>query len=268
VVGYFTYQLAAANRAEAERAQAAASSLASANRNLQAAEDAVRRGERLAALGQLTAGLAHELRNPMGTIRASAEMLGKNIGADNPLAAELAGYIASEVDRANALVTRFLEFARPLKLRLAPADLNDLIDHALDLVERGQPAPHCAIHRNFAPDVPAVQVDAELLERVVVNLVRNAIEASPAGADVTVRTRLLDGHAEIAVLDRGSGIAPAVREQIFNPFFTTKPEGVGLGLAIVHKIVDEHGGRIAVESETSKGSVFQVLLPLAPAAPR
>src|SRR5512143_2220155 len=116
MVGFLTFHLVEANRTEARRAQSVAGELVQANRNLQAAEAAVRRSERLAALGQLTAGLAHELRNPMGTMKASAEMLAKQVGSRSPVVAELAGYICSEVDRTNSLITRFLEFARPLKL--------------------------------------------------------------------------------------------------------------------------------------------------------
>src|SRR5207253_5995206 len=119
VVGYLTHQLAESNRAAARKYQAAAEQLEEANRHLQEAEAAVRRSDRLAALGQLSAGLAHELRNPLGTIKASAEMLTKNVSAENEVAREVAGFISTEVDRTNTLVTRFLQFARPLKLKLA-----------------------------------------------------------------------------------------------------------------------------------------------------
>jgi signal transduction histidine kinase len=104
------------------------------------------------------------------------------------------------------------------------------------------------------------------MERVVFNLLLNAVEASPEGGAVTLKTRLVDGAAEIAVIDRGVGIDPAHRESIFNPFFTTKPDGVGMGLAIVSRIVAEHGGTMSVESEPGQGSVFRVLLPVDPSA--
>jgi len=118
-----------------------------------------------------------------------------------------------------------------------------------------------SVYKNYSPDIRPVEADGELIERVVYNLLLNAAQASPAGGVVTVKTRPLDGNIEISVIDRGSGIEPAQMENIFNPFFTTKPDGVGLGLAIVQKIVDEHGGRIAVESEPGRGSVFRVFLP-------
>jgi len=261
VVGYLTQRLAEANWTEARKAQAAAEQLAEANRSLQEAEAAVRRSERLAALGQLSAGLAHELRNPLGTIKASSEMLVKNIPKDNALAAELAGFISTEVDRTNSLVTRFLEFARPLELRLNQAELSELIDRAIAQLERNTPPYDLTVYRNYSPDVRPFPFDAELLERVIYNLLINAAQATPPGGAVTVKTRPVDGSVEISVIDRGAGIAPQDLESIFNPFFTTKKEGLGLGLAIVSRIVDLHGGKMAVESEPGKGSVFRVYLP-------
>ena len=153
VIGFLTQRLAEANRQEALRAQAVADQLAEANRNLQEAEAVARRSERLAALGQLSAGLAHELRNPLGTMRASAEMLRTSLPADNEVAAELAGFISSEVDRTNSLVTRFLDFARPLELRLEPAELSEVIDRAVAQLERDTPR-QVTVYKNYSPDVP------------------------------------------------------------------------------------------------------------------
>jgi two-component system, NtrC family, sensor histidine kinase HydH len=268
VVAYLTYQLARDNREQAARARATAAELVETNRRLLEAEASARRAERLAALGQLTAGLAHELRNPMGTIKASAEMLLDRLAptkTNDELSQELAGYISSEVDRANLLITRFLEFARPTQLRRAPTDLNHLADQAIEHLVRQQPGCAGAIHKNYDPSIPTIDADSELLERVVFNLLRNAFDASPQGAMVTVRTRAASGIVEIAVLDRGEGIPPEHREQIFNPFFTTKPTGVGLGLAISAKIIDEHSGAIEVDSEPGRGSAFRVQLPHSPA---
>jgi two-component system sensor histidine kinase HydH len=266
VVGYLTHELAQANRKEAERAQAAAEELARANRSLKEAEAQVRRAERLAALGQLTAGLAHELRNPMGTMKTSAELLARNVAAENAVAREMAGFIAEEVDRTNSLITRFLEFARPQRLKLEKSDVSVMLDSAVARFEREQASAGrtgVTVFRNYSPDVPPLAFDAELMERVMVNLLTNAAQASPKGSVVTVKTRMSrDGRAEIDVIDRGSGIDAKNLENIFNPFFTTKPDGVGFGLAIVAKIVDEHGGHIDVESTPGEGSVFRVQLPL------
>ena len=261
-VGYLTNTLAAATREQSRRFQSAAEQLAAANRSLSEAEAAMRRSERLAALGQLSAGLAHELRNPLGTIRASAEMLARSLTGENEVAREVAGFISTEVDRTNLLVTRFLEFARPLQLRIAPVDLTRVLDSAVEHLERSSPHYDVAVYKNYAPEIGQLPLDADLMERVFYNLLLNAAQATPAGGAITIKTRLAGDTAEIAVIDRGSGIAPKDMESIFNPFFTTKPEGVGLGLAIVAKIVDEHGGKMAVESEPGKGSVFHVHLPI------
>ncbi len=264
LVFYLTNQLAQAKREEAARYQKAAEELAIANENLKRAEAEVRRSERLAALGQLTAGLAHELRNPMGTMKTSAELLARNVPPENAIAREMAGYIQEEVDRTNSLITRFLDFARPQHLKMSIADLTATIDRAIDQFERDKSgnAASVTVFKNYSPDIPAINFDAQLLERVFYNLVMNAAQASPAGGVVTVKTRMVEGQVEIAVIDRGSGIEAKDRESIFNPFFTTKSEGVGLGLAIVSKIVDEHGGTITVESTPREGSVFRVFLPL------
>jgi two-component system, NtrC family, sensor histidine kinase HydH len=269
VVGFLTNQLAEANRNEARKSQAAAEKLAEANRHLEEAEAQVRRADRLAALGQLTGGLAHELRNPLGTLKTSAELLQRKVAGDNEIAREMAGYIGQEVDRINSLITRFLDFARPRHLRLQKTSLHAMLDTAIERFDREKSgtAASVTVFKNYSPDIPPVQIEPELMVHVITNLLSNAAQASPAGAVVTVKTRLADTaegqKAEIAVIDRGSGIDAKHLENIFNPFFTTKAEGVGLGLSIVSKIVDEHRGQITVESTPGEGSVFRVYLPVA-----
>jgi signal transduction histidine kinase len=262
MIGNLANILAEELRVQSEKHRRTAEQLAEANVQIRQAQEAVRRSDRLAALGQLSAGLAHELRNPLGTIKASSEMLSRSVAAENEIAREMAGFIHSEVDRANSLITRFLQFARPLQLQLDTADLTQTLDRAIGLVERETPA--ITIYRNYEIELPPFAFDAELLERVFYNLVLNAAQATAPGGTVTVKTRAVGGMAEVSVIDRGVGIEPQHLDSIFNPFFTTKPEGVGLGLAIVSKIVDEHGGKIAVESEPAKGSIFHVLLPMGP----
>jgi two-component system, NtrC family, sensor histidine kinase HydH len=262
IAGFLTYELLEANRVATRKAQLAAEQLAEANKHLQEAEAQVRRSERLAALGQLSAGLAHEIRNPLSTIKGSAEMLLKNVNTDGAVAHELAGFISTEVDRTNALVTRFLDFARPLALRLEKTEITEVIDEAVAQVEKHTPPLDVSIYKNYSPDISPFLFDRQLIERVLYNLLLNAAQASPPQGSVTVKTRQVGDTVEVGVIDRGSGIAPKDRESIFNPFFTTKSSGVGLGLAIVAKIVDEHGGQITVESEPGAGSVFRVFLPM------
>jgi two-component system, NtrC family, sensor histidine kinase HydH len=260
-VAYAVHELSAESQREARNYQVTAEQLAEANVHLREAEEAMRRTERLAALGQLTAGLAHELRNPMGTMKSSAELLAKRIPPGDEIGQELTGFIKTEVDRANSLITRFLQFARPFHLQRANVEIASVVDRAIVQVERHAPAFDVDFVRNYSPDVPALALDAELMEQVFVNLLMNAAQASPPRSLITVKTRAAEGMVEVAVIDRGKGIDARHRESIFNPFFTTRPDGVGLGLAIVQKIVDEHGGRMIVESEPGQGAVFRVHLP-------
>lgn len=254
------------NRRQALRYRELAETLTETNRRLEQAQEEARRSERLAALGQLSAGLAHELRNPLGVIKGSAEMLTKKLQPTDAVTSELAGYISSEVNRLNTIVSRFLDFARPSQLELRPQEITALLDAALKAVRDRWPGAKVEVERQYAADLPAVSVDAELCERVFTNLFLNAYEAMTEGGRlrVAVGTTNSDGRRgiEIDVEDTGPGIAPELREQIFNPFFTTKSGGVGLGLSIVSKIVDDHRGWIRVSSDPGKGACFRVFLPL------
>jgi len=246
--------------------------LAETNRRLEQAEAEARRSERLAALGQLSAGLAHELRNPLGVIKGSAEMLGKQVKSDNALATEMASNISLEVNRLNMLVSRFLDFARPSQLEKRPEDLTAIVDRALKAVHDRWPDAPVTVERQYAANLPPVPVDADLCEQVFTNLFSNAYEAAPAsGGKIRVAIRNLgtDGGQSgvlAEVEDNGPGIPPELREQIFNPFFTTKKSGVGLGLSIVSKIVDDHQGWIRVSSPAAagaqpQGALFRVFFP-------
>ncbi len=264
LLGLYTNRFAEDKRREARRYQATAEELAATNKRLQEAQAQMRRSERLAALGQLTAGLAHELRNPMGTMKSSAELLSRQVEKENEIAREMAGYISSEVDRTNAIIGRFLEFARPRSLQVETARIEPLLDHVIEQVnrEKKDSAATVTVEKDCAADVPALAFDAQLMERVFSNLIMNAAQASNPGGVVTVKTSRNGDGVEIAVIDHGTGIDPKNLESIFNPFFTTKSDGVGLGLAIVSKIVDDHGGKITVESVPGEGTTFRVRLPL------
>lgn len=260
--GFLAFNLTEGQRREARVSRETAKQLVEANLSLQKAEGAIRRGERLAALGQLTAGLAHEIRNPLSTIHSSAEILARAVPAENEIAQEMSANIRSEVDRANQIITKFLQFASPTELSAEAADLSTVIDRAIALVNRVRPPIPCTIYTNYLPDIPPVKVDFTLMERVFFNLLVNAAQASGDEAVITVRTKITGGFAEAAIIDKGIGIATEDLDNIFNPFFTRKSGGTGLGLSIVSRIVDLHGGKILVESEPGSGSTFRVLLPL------
>ena len=260
------------NRHQVRRYRELSERLEETNRQLQRAEADARRSERLAALGQLSAGLAHEIRNPLGVIKGSAEMLQQKLQGAEPLASELAGYISAEVNRLNALVARFLDFARPAHLDLHAQRVCDLIDRSLESVAAQSPNSKVRVERHYSP-VPEILADEHLCERIFVNLIQNAfqaMEASPDGREevlsISVAPETSGGRSGvgIAIDDTGPGVPPEAREQIFNPFFTTKKEGVGLGLAVVAKIVDGHRGSIKLENDSRPGAHFRIFLPAAP----
>lgn len=262
IVAFLVYEQAKAKRDEMERTREAAERLAESNRNLRNAEVSLRRSERLAALGQLTAGLAHELRNPLTTIKGSAEMLSKETVMRRPeVMAEMAGYIGSEVDRMSGLISSFLDFARPLQIKPVHAEVRPVIEEVVR--QQSDLASRCSItvSTTMPEDGMAFDFDPDLLRVALSNLLQNAIQASAAGQTVEIRASDAQQNVMIFVIDQGQGIDKAHLETIFNPFFTTKPQGVGLGLPIVSKIVDEHHGRMNVFSEVGKGTTFELALP-------
>jgi signal transduction histidine kinase len=209
--------------------------------------------------------LAHEIRNPLGVIKGSAEMLNKKLANAEPLAAELADYISSEVNRLSALVTRFLDFARPLRAETRVQEITVLLDRALKLVGDQWRGGKINVQRDYAAETLAAPLDENLCEQAFINLAQNAYEAmGDAGGTLRVQASAAssDGRRgiEVRVADTGPGIAAEQREQIFNPFVTTKKTGVGLGLSIVSKIMDEHHGSIHVES-TERGACFVLFFP-------
>jgi two-component system sensor histidine kinase HydH len=262
--------------------------LTETNRRLEQAQAEARRSERLAALGQLSAGLAHEIRNPLGVIKGSAEMLNQKLQNSDELARELAGYISSEVNRLSALVTEFLDFARPLHAEPHPTDLVALLDRVLKTVADRWTGKPVSVERNYAAHLPLIPMDESLCEQAFLNLVQNAYEAmedvgqtlpstslraglsaDQGGAlrvEVAPTTRNDHDGVEVRLSDSGPGVPENLREEIFNPFVTTKKNGVGLGLAIVSKILDGHHGSIHVENGPQGGAVFTLFFPCASAA--
>ena len=254
------------SRRQAQRYRLLAEELAETNRRLEQVQEEARRSERLAALGQLTAGLAHEIRNPLAIIKGSAETLTRRLQSADPLTTEVAGYISSEVNRLNTIVTSFLNFARPLKLERRPTRIPPLLDRALKVARERWPDAKVEVTQQYSENLPEMVVDPDLCEQAFVNLVLNAYEAmTDTGGRLTLSAAAAnsDGRrgVEVGIEDTGPGIPPELNEQIFNPFFTTKKEGVGLGLSLVSKIVDDHRGWIRISSEPGKGACFRLFLP-------
>jgi two-component system, NtrC family, sensor histidine kinase HydH len=254
------------NRRQTRRYQELAETLAETNRRLELAQEEARRSERLAALGQLSAGLAHEIRNPLGVIKGSAEMLTQKLGLSNPLATELAGYISSETNRLSALVTRFLDFARPLHAELTFQNIATVLDRALNDVAILWKGAAVRVERAYEANLPELPLDENLAEQAFVNIVQNAYDAmEKTGGALRVSAKKSqpggrDG-IEVRIEDSGPGIPEGLREQIFNPFVTTKKTGVGLGLSIVSKIMDGHRGSIRIENGAG-GACFVLFFPV------
>jgi two-component system, NtrC family, sensor histidine kinase HydH len=275
LAGMIVNRFAVENRRQVQKYQDLSGALEEANRELRRVEAEARRAERLAALGQLSAGLAHEVRNPLGVIKGSAEMLTQKLRDAQPLAAELAGYISSEVNRLNGLVARFLDFARPQQVDLRPVNVAQIVDWALESVQNQLPDTHVKVERDYASALPQILADQQLCEQIFINLILNAFQAmngdraqGQAVLHLTIAPEAANGKNGVAVVvqDTGPGVPAESREQIFNPFFTSKKDGVGLGLAIVAKFVDDHRGYIRLESNSGPGARFHVFLPADPNA--
>jgi PAS domain S-box-containing protein len=226
-------------------------------------EDEFRRMGELAAVGQLAASIAHELRNPLSSIKGAAQFLQKEY-ENEPAIVEFLGIIVDEVNGLNRLTTEFLDFARPMQLELKPASINDIVEKTLHLMSVHITDSNVVVKENLTEQVPEIQADESQLEQVLKNMILNSLQAMPEGGMLTVETGAMpSGGAYISVSDTGVGIPPEKTERIFQPFFTTKTKGTGLGLSVVHKIVENHGGRIDVISEVGKGTTFKIILPRA-----
>jgi two-component system, NtrC family, nitrogen regulation sensor histidine kinase GlnL len=239
-------------------------------------EAEVRRGETLAAAGRMAVGLAHEIRNPLGAIRGAVQLLARELGAQ-PALHEYTDVLLAEVDRVNRIIEMLLDLARPVQLRPVPLNLHQILDRVALL--SGETARERAITlvRRYDPSLPPILGDEDRLLQVFHNLVRNAMDAMPGGGRLTLTTRVsLDplfgkvdlgagqrSMVEAQVADEGRGIPADVRARIFDPFFTTKDRGLGLGLALCHRILDEHHGAIQVESAEGRGTVMTCFLPIA-----
>jgi two-component system sensor histidine kinase PilS (NtrC family) len=235
-------------------------------------EEQVRQADRLAAIGRLAAGLAHEIRNPIGSIRGSVEVLGASLapqGDDR----RLMDIVLRESDRLDAIIRDFLQFSRPPHLVRVPTDLSGMLDEILLMLSNQagvQDGPRVQIRRDTTEPSLKAAVDPAQMRQALWNLCLNAVEAMPQGGELRVGVRTVTPESgrplvEITVEDTGVGITAAELTQVFEPFYTTKPQGTGLGLAIAHRIVEDHGGEMQVQSEPYRGTRFTISLPVSEA---
>ncbi|HEY8155805.1 MAG TPA: ATP-binding protein [Myxococcota bacterium] len=238
-------------------------------RQLRALEDSQRaalQNEKLAAIGRLAAGIAHEVRNPLGVIRSSAAMVQESFApGDEPWRA--CEFIREETVRLDALTSKLLDFARPRPLRLQSSSLEKAVLHALQLAQPELESRRIQVSQTGIREAPELEADPDLLAQLVLDLVVNAAEAAGEGGRVALRAQGLRGDLVLEVADSGPGVPVVSAEQIFEPFFTTKPRGTGLGLAMVARIVQAHGGSISVaigrgEGPGGAGACFRSSLPL------
>ena len=261
VVGATVGVLASAQRRLTNRYRETAESLRHANRELTESHEEVRRADRLTALGQIAASLAHELRNPIAAITGAIEIVSARVAPGTP-EAEFAGLADAEIRRLDALLNDFLAYARPRDPQFVATGLGDVVQHVLTLLRPIAERSAVAFTTQLEPGERRVRADREQIEQVLFNIILNAIQASPRGGTVRLREAERAGACELTVSDEGPGIQPEVSARIFEPFFTTKKQGSGLGLPTANRIVEAHGGRIELSTANGGGAVFRVILPL------
>jgi two-component system, NtrC family, sensor histidine kinase HydH len=225
-------------------------------------EAQLHQSERLAALGEMTAGVAHEVRNPLGIISSTAELLRERLARYEPQN-RLAQIIVEESNRLNEKVTEFLDFARPRIPNLRPCDLEATLNRSLELLQPEIERLGIKVSREYQLNGRPLMVDQDLLHQAFLNIFLNAIQAMPQGGHLTVSTSPgSNGHGgEIRIQDDGEGIGPEALKKIFNPFFTTKEKGSGLGLPIVKSIIEAHQGSLKISSTAGAGTTLTITLP-------
>jgi signal transduction histidine kinase len=224
-------------------------------------EEQLRFADRMAALGELSANLAHEIKTPLASIRGAAEILGSGSSGDKERE-EFSGILVREADRLNRVLMRFLDFARPKGADRPEADLAAAVTEILDLVRVEAERGKVTVVVSLAEGLPPVPVDPEQLRQVVLNLVMNALQAMGNGGTLEVKTETAGGEIRLTVADTGAGIPPGIRDRVFDPFFTTRPRGTGLGLSIVQKILVNHGAELELTGRESGGTLAVATFPV------
>jgi two-component system sensor histidine kinase PilS (NtrC family) len=227
---------------------------------IRAMEARMRAADRLASLGRMAANIAHEIRNPLASLSGAVEVLAA--GAPGETRERLAQIVMKEADRLNTIIREFLEYARPAPLSRAAVNVAEIVDEVLVLVEHRATPGTLKVVREFSPTL-AWSVDRQQFRQALWNLCLNALQAMDEGGELRVSMTLVGGHLVLHVADTGEGIGPADLAHVFEPFFSTKSGGTGLGLALVHRVVQDHGGEIDVQSRPGTGTTFTITLPAA-----
>lgn len=261
VIGLTVGLLAGAQRRSTERYREAAASLEDANRELRHSHEHLRRADRLSALGEIAAGLAHEIRNPLAGVKGALEIIASRVARGTP-ESEFADIAVKELGRLESLVGEFLTYARPRDPALRASDIHEVVERVGALLRAEADRHGVALACERPGAVPPVSLDPEQMTQVVFNVALNAIQATGAQGRVCIRESAEPGWAIIEVIDEGPGVAPEHLSRLFDPFFTTKPRGTGLGLAISQRIVTAHRGTIEALPGSPSGSIFRIRLPL------
>lgn len=254
VIGAVTGWLGDQKRRERERAEKINNELQTAYSDLRQTVDQLLQAERLSSLAEIASGVVHEIRNPLGAIKGAVEILEDELAKDSPRR-EFAQIAKTEVERIDKLVQEFFHFARAKEPNRQPTDANEII-HAVKLIVENQAAAQSVeISEKLADGLSPVSLDGEQIKQVLLNLAINSLQAMPEGGRLTFRTFQKDNKLYIETEDTGGGIDETVKAKIFDPFFTTKDKGLGLGLSVVYKIINQHNGRIEV-LDTPRGTKF------------
>lgn len=261
LVGTVTGILADVGRRQRIQLQATSDQLARVNRELQDSFEQIRRADRLSAIGQLSASLAHEIRNPLASIDGAANLIESPQTSEEMRKGSLA-IIHKEIQRLNRLLTNLLDFARPRKPEFQAVDPVRLIDAIIGLAGHSAQQKGIALRKEVPPSVPAFECDSEQIKQVILNLAINAVQAMTGPGDVVLSARQQNSSVVISVRDQGPGVADEDMDKIFNPFFTTKDTGTGLGLSVVYQIITQHGGVVRTERNAAGGMTFSVVIPL------
>jgi signal transduction histidine kinase len=221
------------------------------------------RAERLSAMGEMAAGISHEIRNPLGIIRSSAELLKKKVAKIDPANA-LPDIIVEEATRLNGIITDFINFARPRSPKVSPCRVEDIIEKNITFLTAQIDQGRYRIEKNYQNPLPDIMADAPMLHQSFLNIFINAMQAMPEGGRIGIAIRVEGGRVVIDIDDDGQGIPADLLDKIWDPFFTTKDKGTGLGLGIVKNIIESHGGGIRVANREPHGARVTIGLPIIP----